>query len=574
MPPAPPLRSTKGTVVPYDRPVKVKKARTHSSDTADHSDTSKVRIAESADMETKSARKRRRKSKSRSGSALDGPTAATTIDSPSPATQLEPKTKEEIFAAYRPKTPLKATLLANKASTDSLSKHKDRTKLLAISKDGRHDEIDRMKRLERQLAESHEEGKKREEQRRVAEIHLKAKIEQLEQDLESQKEALTAESEKHRDALEAAVLRQKDALRARETVIEDNDKRTEALKEALSCHVCFETLNDPHILHCGHIACRDCLIGWFSTPGAYVHSVPDPIPEDFKLAYRTKLCHVCRSTVTRRPARMYHLQSFLEPLGLDANMPSASQQPIPGSEHDPWRRFFPVLPEQYKIKDEVDNVWRCPECHGEIVDGLCEACDIEFSDDDDYDDFDEEGLLNWDHEGVGTADDPDEDDLDIVVGSSGSEQDEGYESDRSAGRVLRAHARRAARRRPRDIEGDVEMTDEGSDLDGNHHHPDHILNVLDLLAEEDSDAGGSEDREIYQDGEENGSAFDSDIDESQYGGSFIDDGSVEAGSDDESGSRDDEGSEVDGLVEGGDGEVDRPAVEEMRRRRQARFNDK
>ncbi|KAI9633412.1 uncharacterized protein MKK02DRAFT_4526, partial [Dioszegia hungarica] len=153
------------------------------------------------------------------------------------------------------------------------------------------------------------------------------------------------------------------------------------LREAATCGVCLDYFKDPHILTCGHIACKACLVSWFRTPVAFLHEIPDliheTIPTTRDVSYRTKLCHVCRVQILRRPSRMYHFDSILEPLGINPQLPTLSQDARESS--DPWHNLFPPELNTYRVRDEDDQMDRCPECHNELVDNFCEECDIEFS---------------------------------------------------------------------------------------------------------------------------------------------------------------------------------------------------
>lgn len=122
---------------------------------------------------------------------------------------------------------------------------------------------------------------------------------------------------------------------------------------------------------------------WFRTPGAYLHDprgsqATPTIPSDLDLSYHSKSCHVCRAVILRRPTRMFHLGGILEPLGIDPKLPSASQQT---DDDDPWALTFPAERSTYRIWDENERLHRCPECGGEVADGSCCACGIEFSED-------------------------------------------------------------------------------------------------------------------------------------------------------------------------------------------------
>lgn len=198
------------------------------------------------------------------------------------------------------------------------------------------------------------------------------------------------------------------------------------------------------------------LVSWFRTPGAYVHNVPDPIPENMDLSYWTKVCHVCRTYIVNRPIRMYHLQSILEPLGVDTHIPIALQTAKAGSAEDPWRNSFPEDKDSYRIHDESDNVDRCPACLGEIDEGSCSHCGAQFSEEEEVEDFD----TGDENEGNDDEDDGDDaSDIQYLGSDDGSRnrRDEHGGSDTSTRRALREN--RAPPRRPR---ADTATDEEGN----------------------------------------------------------------------------------------------------------------
>ncbi|KAK4689667.1 hypothetical protein P7C73_g433, partial [Tremellales sp. Uapishka_1] len=354
--------------------------------------------------------------------------------------------------------------------------------------------------------------------------------------------------------LEQELERRKSEIREKEEMVARYEEKRETLKEALNCGVCFETLRDPHVLSCGHIACKDCLKTWFRTPGAYVHEVD--ITADTDLSYRTKMCLVCRARITRRPAPLYLITSLLDPLDL-AYDPCVVAAPN-GEFLDPWQNLFPVDRDAYKVRDHADEVDRCPACGCEITDGECMDCGAEFSDSDDY-----------------------------------SEEDEGQELDES------------------DVEGDEHVHRIMANLGrGVYGDPRARAHFIDEEAEDSADDSAPDDGEAYTRAQQAGfsalearargegghdSAEEPGSSEDGYGGSFIDDGEEEEWngvpangpapgfysddyyhhSEDE---EDEEGSSIAALSEDEDedeseADVDagEPSAEVLRRRRVARF---
>jgi hypothetical protein len=100
---------------------------------------------------------------------------------------------------------------------------------------------------------------------------------------------------------------------------------------------------------------------------------------------------------------MYNVYSFLEPLGLISAIPLPIPVPAPTpsqeSAGDPWFNTFPPDRKTYKLHDEEDDTYRCPNCLHEVCDDRCDHCDAEFSGSDE-DDF-EIGAIEFEEDGVG-----------------------------------------------------------------------------------------------------------------------------------------------------------------------------
>ncbi|WVF67857.1 hypothetical protein IAT40_002618 [Kwoniella sp. CBS 6097] len=246
------------------------------------------------------------------------------------------------------------------------------------------------RRANQELARVREEAKKREETQKELQ-KLRDQVEQWKAEAEKEKQLKEESQKAMKDMvgkLEKQIEDKRSHNQAQEVVIKDHEATKGALKEAVECGVCLMTVNDPHILSCGHMACKGCMMEWFRTPGAYQSVILDPITPDTDLSHRVKLCHVCRAIVLRRPARVFFVRQILEPLGLYEDRDA----PLPTSQLDPWDKIFPIERESYKIYDEMDDVWRCPTCGGEIADGGCTGCGLIFSDieDEEFDDLDSE----------------------------------------------------------------------------------------------------------------------------------------------------------------------------------------
>ncbi|KAL1412431.1 E3 ubiquitin ligase [Vanrija albida] len=218
-------------------------------------------------------------------------------------------------------------------------------------------------------------------------LEMKSKLADLGNQLREREAALVAKDKAIEDtARELAA--QKDELETKTTLLSDRDRHADALLQSLSCTVCFETLNDPHVLTCGHAACKHCLLQWFRSPNAYRSAEIEDVQPDSKLTFRTKLCHLCRAPVFTRPVRMFVLQSVLEAVGLvDSSVPTNSPDHTT-ADRNPWKNIFPPDPVSYTIPDEDDSVDRCPQCGHEIADGECSQCEEQFSVDGSVSDYD------------------------------------------------------------------------------------------------------------------------------------------------------------------------------------------
>ncbi|ORX40845.1 hypothetical protein BD324DRAFT_678265 [Kockovaella imperatae] len=262
--------------------------------------------------------------------------------------------------------------------------------------------------------------------------------------LERQLKNMRKETEKVTGALNAQIAGLKEEIQAlksvdveHQKVMEEKKKMHDALTEAVTCQICFEPFNDPHILTCGHVACKGCFISYFRSPGAYATHMEN-IGPDKDLTHFRKLCHTCRAPVVNRPSRMYGLASILEALGLDANMPSPSQE-RPAPADDPWLMSFPPATEDYRYKDVHDSVSRCRDCGGEIDVDQCVGCGAVFSEHESMADSEEE---MWD---LGHPyHDPDVTDSEAEASNSGAE---------AGGAALRRRLRRRDQRRRRMAEG-------------------------------------------------------------------------------------------------------------------------
>ncbi|WOO81954.1 putative RING finger protein [Vanrija pseudolonga] len=194
-----------------------------------------------------------------------------------------------------------------------------------------------------------------------------------------EKEAALAANQAALDDKTRELDAQKDELNTKTTLLSDRDRHADALRETLACTVCFETLDDPHVLTCGHAACKRCLLQWFRSPNAYRGSDIEDVQPDTKLTYRTKLCHLCRAPVFTRPIRMFVMQHVLEAVGFVDSVGPTNSPDLITADDNPWKNIFPPDPVSYAIPDEDDGVNRCPGCGHEIAEGECSQCNERFS---------------------------------------------------------------------------------------------------------------------------------------------------------------------------------------------------
>ncbi|TFK53096.1 hypothetical protein OE88DRAFT_1341356 [Heliocybe sulcata] len=185
------------------------------------------------------------------------------------------------------------------------------------------------------------------------------------------------------------------------------------MQERLTCEICLDLLYKPYSLSpCGHIACEDCLVKWFSS------EVVEPEPDAPRMI-RIKKCPSCREEIIERPSMVWKIKDAVEIFvksGLAENLPPPPEEPQTRGR-DPWREIFPpvirrnnrlpppfpvlphigeMLPNGHRmpvipipfpqaqamldaqmmgnLDAEDGGIYRCVECHYEIVDGVCAGC--------------------------------------------------------------------------------------------------------------------------------------------------------------------------------------------------------
>ncbi|KAJ6590978.1 hypothetical protein DFH09DRAFT_1138230 [Mycena vulgaris] len=224
----------------------------------------------------------------------------------------------------------------------------------------------------------------------------------------------------------ATIARLTQELSSQSVLLKRHETTLAQFNQSLTCQVCLDLLHKPFALApCGHIACYNCLVAWFTSEPDEPHFVAGP---------RKKTCPHCRATVKERPVEVWSIKDMVAALlrsGL-LSAPSAAPPPLPelpgtpqtaDTPHDPWHnifryphqhpRFHPLPPnangEPPSVEDmgmldmEDGGVYRCLDCMHEIWDGVCTSCHRVYPghrsryDDDDMDggmfddDSDEEG---------------------------------------------------------------------------------------------------------------------------------------------------------------------------------------
>lgn len=149
------------------------------------------------------------------------------------------------------------------------------------------------------------------------------------------------------------------------------DETVRRVQENLTCQICLDVLRRPYALSpCGHVACHGCLLQWFQAP-LEEEDAPKP-----------KTCPHCRTNITRRPIEIYAIKDTVSGLlnsGLLKDLPDANEAPLDG---DPWKGIFGTREENALhdriestgLLDEADGIYRCLDCHTEILDRECQDC--------------------------------------------------------------------------------------------------------------------------------------------------------------------------------------------------------
>ncbi|KAM3414679.1 putative RING finger protein [Cercospora zeina] len=186
----------------------------------------------------------------------------------------------------------------------------------------------------------------------------------------------------------------------------------DAMRQLITCKMCYRFLYEPYGLTCGHTYCYSCLSQWMAT---------------------AKTCPDCRARVKEEPrptwiiremVRVFVAKSQLLPDGetMEEHEKMASEEAeIVAKDKANTDEFKGGLfrgrfgHRFVALRDQSDNVWRCPRCTNEVEDGTCRVCEIEIHVDSDSD---EDSTMTNDDELDGSLADMDHD-ADVDLGLDG-----------------------------------------------------------------------------------------------------------------------------------------------------------
>ncbi|KAF8892897.1 hypothetical protein BD779DRAFT_1507623 [Infundibulicybe gibba] len=179
---------------------------------------------------------------------------------------------------------------------------------------------------------------------------------------------------------EPQIARLRGELESQSLLLSKHQATLSQVQQTVSCQICLDLLYKPYALApCGHVACYDCLVRWFTTtPGGAV--VNDIIINTFGHLMKKKTCPVCRAVVTDRPIEVWTIKDLVANLlksgllvGVVPQVPEA-QTNAPANP-DLWHKIFrPDMAEMGMRDTEDGGIYRCIDCMHEIWDGVCSGC--------------------------------------------------------------------------------------------------------------------------------------------------------------------------------------------------------
>ena len=272
-----------------------------------------------------------------------------------------------------------------------------------------------------------------------------------------------------------------------------------SVQQSLTCQICLDLLYKPFALApCGHVACYDCLVRWFTAPGPGENEADNQNANRGRAnangihVHKRKTCPICRARVSERPVEVWGMKDLVNALvrsklveipGASGASSSNDRQGSAARATDPWHRIFrpvrtafgghhpfnplwqnwaedddPVFApdrvdgplEDVGMFDAEDHVYRCLDCMHEIWDGRCSGCRREYPG----------------HPAVGDDDDEDEDEVIEIEGDDDSD-DELFGHGISLGEMLdRIEGRNGPGVWSFGVETDTEDEEDFTDEDG------------------------------------------------------------------------------------------------------------
>lgn len=185
----------------------------------------------------------------------------------------------------------------------------------------------------------------------------------------------------------------------------------------ITCKICDRLLYEPYSLSCGHTYCYSCLCTWL-------------------VNNKKKTCPDCRAVATQQPTPSYVIREMtLIFLNRAELLPDGETT----EQHAQWAKEEAEIVQKDKadanprngglfkgcfrhgrlrlqaIHDPGDGVDRCPECHWELEDGVCNSCGLDVDGGSNY------GFSDYDGESFMT-----DDELDHELDMHDAEVDAGY----------------------------------------------------------------------------------------------------------------------------------------------------
>ena len=189
-------------------------------------------------------------------------------------------------------------------------------------------------------------------------------------------------SEKSYKQKALALLKQFDELKVGNSASESmstNAKHSvdlERLKSSLTCSICLDIMAFPQTVTCGHSFCFHCIKMWL---------------QEKRQTSSVQKCPSCRSEMAFTPICNVALENQID-LCLEQMQRSSSQDSEAGklknrikeakdafkADQQLWNKIWT----RSAVFDEEDNVFRCPYCQHEVIDGICSYCEAELGPED------------------------------------------------------------------------------------------------------------------------------------------------------------------------------------------------